>query len=243
VLAVAAALWGQEPSLERQAFRAYQERDWAEAARLYEAFHASGGGTSSTYDNLGVALASLGEWNRAEAALFKAIELDPRHRWAYNHLGFVHREQGRLELAAGEFRRQIEISPQDPYAWRNLAGTLVLLGRLEEAEKAAEEHERRGYERGAVYIDMACNLHARRRPEQARRYLELAETLGAERSLLAQEWAHHYLTIGDYRSAEQEYRKLIEYRPYDTPRVLHLAALYYQTGNLEKAAATLAKVI
>ena len=243
LLVFATVLSGQEPALERRAFRAYQERDWAEAARLYEAFHTAGGGTPATYDNLGVAYASLGEWNRAAAALGQAIELDPRHRWAYNHLGFVHREQGHLDLAVGEFRRQIEISPQDPYAWRNLAGTLVLLGRLDEAEKAAEETEKRGYERGAVYIDMACNLHAQRKPEQARKYLERAETLGAERSLVAQEWAHHYLTIGNYRGAEQEYRKLIEYKPYDTARVLHLAALYYETGNIEKAVALLAKVM
>jgi tetratricopeptide (TPR) repeat protein len=239
----AALLAAQEPSLERQAFRAYQERDWPAAVRLYEAFHASGGGTPSTWDNLGVALATLGEWERAAAALRRAIGLDPRHRWAYNHLGFVYREQGRLEEALAHFRRQIEISAEDPYAWRNLAGTLVLLDRLDEAEKAAEEHERRTYERGAVYIDMACNLHALRRPQEAKKYLERAHSLGAERSLLAQEWGHHYLTVGNHRGAEQEYRKLLEYRPYDAAGILRLAALYFDTGNLEKAAETLARVM
>src|SRR5688572_13640456 len=155
----------QPPSLERQAFRAYQNRDWTAAADLYEAFHASNPGNASTYDNLGVALTNLGRWPQAEAALRRAIELSAGHRWAYNHLGFVYREQGRHEKAIEMFRLQIRTSPKDPYAYRNLAATLVLVGRLEEAEKTAVQGEQYTYERGAVFIDMACNLNARKQSD------------------------------------------------------------------------------
>lgn len=230
-------------SLEKQALTAYQSRDWATATQLYEQFHASGGGSPFTYDNLGVALANLGRWREAEAALRKAIERNPQHRWAYNHLGFVYREQGRHEQAIAMFRRQIEISPQDPYAYRNLAGVLALAGRLDEAERAAQTHEKLTYERGAVYIDMACNLNSRRQPDQAKKYLDQARAAGVERSLLAQESAHYFLTVGDYRRAEEQYSKLMEYRPYDSLASLRLGALYWDTGNLEKAAAAFARVI
>lgn len=239
----AAALALQAPGLEQQAYRAYQQRDWAGAARLYEEFHAAASGSPSSYDNLGVALINLGRWGAAEQALRKAIDLDPRHRWAYNHLGFVYREQGRHDDAIGMFRRQIEIGPKDPYAYRNLAGTLVLLGRLEEAERIAEDHERLTYERGAVYIDMACNLHGRNQPEPARKFLEKAAAAGAERSLLAQEWAHHYLLARDFRRAEQQYLKLAEYRPFDPSVALRLGALYFNTGNLEKAARAFGRAV
>lgn len=233
----------QAASLEKQAYRAYQARDWAEAARLYESLHASGAGTPSTYDNLGVALASLGRWPQAEAALRKAIDLDSRHRWAYNHLGFVYREQGRYEEAIAMFRRQIAISPKDPYSYRNLAGALVLAGRLEEAEQVATTNEQYTYERGAVYIDMACDLNSLQRPAQAGKYLEMAEAAGVERSLLAQERGHYFLVLGDPRSAEQEYKKALEYQPYQPVAALRLGSLYWSTGNLEKAAAAFERFV
>ena len=237
------ALLLQLSALEKQAYQAYYARDWAAAARLYESFHVSAPGTAASWDNQGVALTNLGQWSEAQAALLKAIELNPQHRWAYNHLGFVYREQGRYEQALAMFRRQIESSPQDPYAYRNLAATLALLGRLAEAEQAATTHEKYTYERGAVYIDMACNLNARHRPEQAQKYLAKAEAAGVERSLLAQESAHYYLTLRDYRRAEQQYREMLEYQPYDPVAALRLGTLYWQTGNLEKAAAAFARVV
>ncbi|HYM09538.1 MAG TPA: tetratricopeptide repeat protein [Bryobacterales bacterium] len=239
----AAARPAADASLEKQADQSYRARDWAAAARLYQAFHDGGGGTASTYDNLGVALASLGRWSEAEAALRKAVEINPRHRWAYNHLGFVYREQGRYEEAIAMFRRQIEFAPRDPYAYRNLAGALVMTGRLDDAEKAAAENQKYTYERGAVYIDMACNLNSQSHPQQAKKYLDQAAAAGVERSLLAQESAHYFLTLRDYRSAEQQYLKLAEYQPYDPVVAMRLGALYWSTGNLDKAAAAFGRAI
>ncbi len=229
--------------LDRQAFRAYQQREWAEAVRLYNAYHAKAAGTPSTWDNLGVALASLGRIRQAEAALRRALQLDPRHRWAYNHLGFVLKEQGRLKEAAAMFEQQIRISPQDPYAYRNLASALAEEDRLSEAEKVAEEHERLTYERGAVYIDIACVLNGKRRPEEAKRYLNRAREAGAERSLVAQETAHYYLTLGDLPRAEEQYRLLSTYRPADPLPQLRLGTIYLQMGEFEKAAAAFGRVI
>ncbi len=233
----------QAATIEKQAFRAYQQRDWAAAARLYNSLHASGQGTASTYDNLGVALINLGRWDHAEMALQRAIELDPRHRWAFNHLGFVYRESGRWPEAVEMFRRQIEISPRDPYAYRNLAATLALLGRLEEAEQTAAEHEQRTYERGAVYIDIACSLNTQKQPEKAQRYLEKAAAAGADRSLLAQERAHHALVQGDNRGAERHYLAMLRYRPHDPLVALRLGALYSQMGETAKAADAFGRAI
>jgi len=240
VLALAAA---QPAALERQAYRAYQSREWAAAARLYESLHAAAPGSDATYDNLGVALINLARWEQAERALEKAVTLNPRHRWAYNHLGFVYREQGRHEEAAEMFRRQIEISPKDPYAYRNLAGLYARLGRLDEADRTAAAHERRTYERGAVYIDIACQLISLNRAEQAKKYLEEAERAGAGRALVAQETAHYFLSTGDQRGAEQQYLLSLEYQPYEPAVALRLAMLYFNTGNLDQAAAAFARVL
>jgi len=244
VWATAALLLAPQPlPLERQAFRAYQQQDWAQAARLYDAYHETSPGAAASWDNLGVALTNLGRWRQAEAALERAIQLDPRHRWAYNHLGFVYREQNRLADAIRMFRKQIEISPRDPYAYRNLAATLAADGRLEEIDAAAAQAELYTYEKGAVYVDIACRLSSNRRPEVARQYLDRAEAAGVERSLLAQERAHLFLTLGDPDRAEEQYRQVLEYRPYDPAAALRLGALYFQSGRLEKAAQAFGRVL
>jgi len=241
--AVALLLAADAASLERQAFRAYQQREWAEAVRLYESYHAMGEGKASTYDNLGVALTNLGRLSQAEAALRRAIELEPEHRWAFNHLGFVLREQGRVGESIRMFERQIRISPPDPYAYRNLAAALAQEGRFDEADAVALEHERRTYERGAVYIDLACALNGKRDAARAKRYLDLAREAGVERSLMAQESAHYFLTLGDLPRAEEQYRMLAGFRPHDPVIALRLGTLYFQMGDLDKAAEEFAKVI
>lgn len=243
LLGWAVVLLLQASPLERQAYRAYQQRDWPAAIRLYQSWHASGVGTAASFDNLGVAFTNLSRWEQAESALQQAIALNPRHRWAYNHLGFVYREQNRHSDAEAMFRRQIEISPKDPYAYRNLAGLLALVGRFSEAGEVALLHEQLTSERGSVYIDMACNLNSRNQPAQAKLYLRQAEASGVERSLLAQESAHYFLSVRDYRRAEQQYLKLGEYRPLDPAPALRLGMLYYQTANLEKSAAAFGRAI
>jgi superkiller protein 3 len=240
---VLAALLLLAEGLERQAFRAYQQREWAEAVRLYESYHAAGPGTAASWDNLGVALTNLGRLKQAEAALRRAITTDPQHRWAYNHLGFVLREQGRTGEAIQALETQIRISPRDPYAYRNLAGALAEEGRWEEAEAVAREHEQRTYERGAVWIDLACVRNAKKDPDGAWPLLERARQAGAERSLLAQETAHYHLARGDLARAEEEYRKLAEYRPEDPVVQLRLGSLYFQMGNLDRAADAFARVV
>lgn len=241
VLLLAAA--PQSQPLERQAYRAYQGREWAEAARLYDQFHEAGSGSAASYDNLGVALTNLGRWRQAEAALRRAVQLDTQHRWAYNHLGFVLREIGRAEEAVQMFRRQIEISAKDPYAHRNLASTLAALGRLEEAGRAAATAEEYTYERGAVFIDIACQLNSRRQPDQALRYLDRARAAGVDAALLAQESAHYHLTRGETRQAEEQYRKLLDLRPGDPLAALRLGALYWESGKPDQAAAAFARVL
>jgi superkiller protein 3 len=240
---VLAALLLLAEGLERQAFRAYQQREWAEAVRMYESYHATGPGTAGSWDNLGVALTNLGKLKQAEAALRQAVTLDPEHRWAYNHLGFVLREQGRTGEAIEAFERQIRISPRDPYAYRNLAGALAEEGRWEEAEAVAREHEQRTYERGAVWIDLACLRNTKKDPAGAWPFLERARQAGVERSLLAQETAHYQLARGDLAQAEEEYRKLAEYRPEDPIVQLRLGTLYFQMGSLDRAAEAFARVV
>jgi tetratricopeptide (TPR) repeat protein/transglutaminase-like putative cysteine protease len=52
--------------------------------------------------------------------LKRVVELEPKHKFAWNNLGRAYRMMGKLEDATAAFRKQIEINPYDEFAYNNL---------------------------------------------------------------------------------------------------------------------------
>lgn len=76
---------------------------------------------TAAHITLGVAYARIGELERAEASLRKAIELSPRHPAAYNELGLVLRREGKFKEARASYESALAQFPDFHYAHRNLA--------------------------------------------------------------------------------------------------------------------------
>ncbi len=78
------------------------------------------------------------EWQLAEAAYRKSVELDPKHAWPWNNLGNL--LQGHLQRPAeaeAAYRKSIKLDPTDAYPWNNLGNLLAnRLQRFAEAEAA-----------------------------------------------------------------------------------------------------------
>jgi tetratricopeptide (TPR) repeat protein len=62
----------------------------------------------------------LQQYAKAETALRKAIELNPKDRFAYSNLGNACLGQKKYEEAIPFFLKQIEIVPDDKWAHANL---------------------------------------------------------------------------------------------------------------------------
>ncbi len=73
------------------------------------------------YIDLGIAYGRVGDLERAEASLEKALELNPRHAVAHNELGIVHRKAGRFEEARQSYEKALALQPGFHFARRNLA--------------------------------------------------------------------------------------------------------------------------
>jgi tetratricopeptide (TPR) repeat protein len=58
---------------------------------------------------------------RAEAALERARELNPRHPVAHNELGIVYRKLRRYEKARKSYEKALRLQPNFHFARRNLA--------------------------------------------------------------------------------------------------------------------------
>lgn len=78
-------------------------------------------GVTAAYIDLGIACREAGKLVEAEAALARALELNPRHPVAHNEMGMVLRKTGRFEAARTHYEQALAIYPAFHYARRNLA--------------------------------------------------------------------------------------------------------------------------
>jgi Flp pilus assembly protein TadD len=95
-------------------------------------------------DEIGRARRSLKE-NKPEAAiahLKKAVSIYPQYSKAYNNLGLIYREMGRLPEAETAFLKAVEINPRNQIAQRNLGYLYIAMNHPERAVGPLSEAER-----------------------------------------------------------------------------------------------------
>lgn len=75
--------------------------------------------------DMGNASVEAGQWEQAQAAYQKAIELDPNYQAAYANLGVVYYQLGKLDLAASQYQKALELNPNDGEVASNLGALYV----------------------------------------------------------------------------------------------------------------------
>ena len=92
---------------------------------------------TQTFTGLGITLWEQGRPDEAIVSLRKAIDADPKNAAAYDHLGTLLIQQGKLEEAASTYRLLVGNRPSAA-AHQELAQVLTRLGRTDEARKELE---------------------------------------------------------------------------------------------------------
>ncbi len=96
--------------------------------------------------NLAEAHAALGlfhyygfrEYEPALTEFQRAVDLQPNNSLGIQFVAFVHRRQGKWDLALDELKKSIELDPRNPYILGGLAETNIFLRRWKEAEEFAQ---------------------------------------------------------------------------------------------------------
>ena len=94
--------------------------------------------TADTYYALGMQRSGERDFDGAQAAFRKAIDLRADWTWGYNQLGIVLNSLGKPNESEAMFRKAIAIDPKWGRAHNDLAILLRLIGRMDEAEAEAK---------------------------------------------------------------------------------------------------------
>jgi tetratricopeptide (TPR) repeat protein len=80
-------------------------------------------------------------WDEAERLIRKSLALAPNDAVAYNRLGDVMVERGRLDLALENYQRAVQLDPLSPYMVRDVVRLLYRASRFQEVIDAVARYE------------------------------------------------------------------------------------------------------
>jgi protein O-GlcNAc transferase len=112
-----------------------QVGDFSAAAQSYRESIAIDPGNAKTYNNLGFALNEQGLAMDAQAALMRALAIDPNMGDAHYLLGTIAQAQDQAELACDHFRKALKLAPDFEFAYRDLAFLLLNRGHMDDAKQ------------------------------------------------------------------------------------------------------------
>lgn len=119
-----------------KAEQAFEERDFAAAARLAQAITGADPGQMEAWLLLASAQDQLGRASQAITALEQAIAHNPQAAAPHNALAPLYLRSRDLARAETHLRRAVEIDPAFAPAWHNLGKLCAASGRRAEAEQA-----------------------------------------------------------------------------------------------------------
>ncbi len=194
--------------------------------------------SSRDFTLLGSTLLAGGDLPGAEAALLKAVDLDPRGFWGWFALGHCHFEQGRTLDAAGDFAACVVLEPKFAWPHMNRGLALARAGRLTEARTAygrALEANPRFAEAwvNRALVDLELNDLA-----DAERALARSWELGRRGSDVMVVWAEVKARLGHRDEAERLFAATLRGRP-DDPTTLTARGVFRIATDPEAAGADL----
>jgi tetratricopeptide (TPR) repeat protein len=122
-----------ETWFERASEKESDPAHWEEAIEAYRRVVAIDPTYAAAWNNLGLLLHRMGQYDDAQEAYAMALKQDERCCQAAYNLGSLHEDRGDVELAVRQYRLALELAPDYADAHFNLAAALSRAGRPQEA--------------------------------------------------------------------------------------------------------------
>jgi tetratricopeptide (TPR) repeat protein len=172
--------------------------------------------TSSSAEDLhtkGYDAVRAGNYSLAIDLLKRAVEEDPKHRWAWNDLGLAYFDSLQDDLAIRAYQKQIEIDPQHPYAFNNLGRVYLRQRKYEEAIKWFKKQiEINSLDRYA-HANLGTAYLGQHKYQEAVPELEQAASLTPDNPEAQMRLGEAYLKAGRVEKGAVTLEKVVEARP------------------------------
>jgi tetratricopeptide (TPR) repeat protein len=158
-----------------------------------------------------------------------AIEEDPLMAEAYNNLGVLNLESGKVTEALKNFYKAMELKPEDPEILGNSARGLARANQIDVAIDVYREYLRRSPKDNEAWLEFESLIRRSAAPgwnpsglsiEVADIYLQTAEMLGK---------------AGDLTGASEAIERALKIKPASPGSLYVLASLHYAIGQKDEA--------
>jgi TolB-like protein/lipoprotein NlpI len=210
------------------------EGAWLEAIRLYREATEADPQSALAFSRLAGALIYLGDFEAAEAPIFKALSLAPNLSEVQNTLGEYYWVRGRVSDAGAAWARAVELNPNNPEALPNYAVWLwkrIEVQRARELYERALELDRLNLER---YAALGSFLALQAFWDDAREVVVEVEGLfdgAAAYRVIGEQWGY----LGEYDKAIAWTLRARALEPDNRAHVEKLAEYYTDIGDAETA--------
>jgi len=164
--------------MEIQVF--YRIKDWGQEVSLWQATVRENPRSVIGWNNLGRAYSIRQKWPQAEAALSRALALDPTRSDTAMNLGILQLQLGHLQEARQDFEKAVELSPLNVPARLNLANCFAAQGNSTEAIQQYDEVLRLDPDSAHAHYNLAALYHGLKQDPPALSHLQQALAIDPE---------------------------------------------------------------
>ncbi len=192
---------------------------------------------AGVYFELGKSCRSQGRWPDAEAALKKALELDPKNGWIFLELGTLYLDQGRLSEAGAGFKEAIAANLNSGGVYGQLGRVYSRRRRWPEAEAAFKKALAIDPRIDWVYVELGSFYKDRGRFPEAEAAFQNAIACGPRNGGAHFQLGNIYRLRGRWGEAEAEFKEALEIDPENDRAYMGLWAIYGRQGRMADAEA------
>ena len=154
-----------------------------------------------------------GNYSLAIDLLKRAVEEDPKHKWAWNDLGLAYFGAMQDDLAVGAYQKQIEIDPHHPYASNNLGRVYLRQRKYDEAIKWFRKQIEINPQDKYTHDNLGIAYLAQHKYQEAVPELEQAAALTPDNLGAQMRLGIAYLKAGRVEKGTATLEKVVEARP------------------------------
>jgi tetratricopeptide (TPR) repeat protein len=189
------------------------------------------GDSPEIYENIGLCLLQLGEFEKAENYFNKAVLLDQDYVNAYANLASVLQMQGKYEKAILNYRKYLSLIPDNPDIYNNIGLAFEAEGKYQEAENSFRQAIMLDQTKAVFFNNLASVLQNQYKYEESISCFNKAISLDQSDPDFFNNLAFSYQSLEQYDKAVENYLKAISIFPSNPDFFSNLGSVSEAMGN------------